>query len=480
MAEDDIQLEPPTVRHRDIVPAVEDRSYLGYIASALFVALAGGFLLAVVLPLSESGTIPGAERVPLLIQAHGWAQLQGWAGLFVAGMAMRLMPRFAGHRPLKQRVTVPVLALLVSSVVVRTVAEPFIDGAAGDWLVLLAAISGACGTAATGGVLVYTLVRGRRKQEPWRYFALAGGAWWLVWAAFILGAGIRAYSDGRYTPAALDDALTWIVLFCPIGNFIWAVQSRSVPVFFGRKNPKIRHVIVPGVALNAGGTLVAASLLPLSGAMSARLVGLGLLLAGVGFAWLAPLAGSVWGTAHRLRPRARSAARYVLAANVCSIAAGIFLVWAGLESAWRGSYEAFGVRDAARHTLGLGVITLLIIGMAQLVAPLFALERAEARKPGLIERGPFWLLIAATLIRVYGALATGHMDEATRLHIVSSAGVLAWLAIALFAVLVARARQREPRMKALLFDGAAAAMAEKAGASGVSPAPGSGGGKPAP
>ncbi|HXU25421.1 MAG TPA: hypothetical protein VN697_15470 [Tepidiformaceae bacterium] len=462
MADDDIQLEPPTVRHRDVVPAVEDRSYLAYIGSALFVALAGGFLLAIVLPLAETGTIPWEDRVPLLIQAHGWAQLQGWAGLFVAGMAMRLMPRFAGRKPLKRSVTVPVLVLLVASVVVRTVAEPFIDGAAGDWLVLVAAVSGALGTVATGGALFYTLVRGRRKQEPWRYFALAGAAWWVAWAAFILAAGIRAYSNGRFTPFALDDALTWMVLIGPVGNFIWAVQSRSVPVFFGRKTPKLRHVVVPGVALNLGGVLIAASLLPVSDSASARLVGLGLLASGIGFAWLPPLAGSVWGTAHRLRPRARSAARYVLAANIAAMGAGILLVWAGSESAWRGAYEAVGVRDAARHTLGLGLITLLIIGMAQLVAPLFALERAEARKPGLVERGPFWLLIAATLIRVYGALATGHMNEDARLHLVSSAGVLAWLAIALFAVLVVRARRREPRMKAILFDGAAAAMAQKA------------------
>ena len=77
-------------------------------------------------------------------------------------------------------------------------------------------------------------------------------------------------------------------------------------------------------------------------------------------------------------------------------------------------------------------------------------------------------MIAATLIRVYGALATGHMNEDARLHLVSSAGALAWLAIALFAVLVARARRREPRMKAILFDGAAAAVAQKAGESRLS------------
>src|SRR5690606_14454323 len=96
---DDIQLEPPTGRSPEVQPAVEDRSYIGYIASALVIALAAGFLLAIVAPLTSTGTLPWDERLPQLIQAHAWAQLQGWAGLFVAGMAMRLIPRFAGRPP---------------------------------------------------------------------------------------------------------------------------------------------------------------------------------------------------------------------------------------------------------------------------------------------------------------------------------------------------------------------------------------------
>ena len=224
------------------------------------------------------------------------------------------MPRFHGRKPLKRNVTVPVLVLLVLSVVVRQLAEPFIDGAAGDWLVLLAAVSGALGTLATGGVLFYTLARGRRKQEPWRYFAMAGAAWWVAWAAFILAAGVRAYSNGRFTPFALDDALTWMVLIGPVGNFIWAVQSRSVPVFFGRKTRSCARSWCPAPRSTSVGSSLQAYALPLSDTASARLVGLGLLASGVGFAWLPPLAGSVWGTAHRIAPRARSAARFVLAA----------------------------------------------------------------------------------------------------------------------------------------------------------------------
>ncbi|KAA0224226.1 hypothetical protein EDM76_13210, partial [bacterium] len=98
----DFQIEPPVARHADVVPAVEDRSYIVFVLGALVMALLGGFLLSVVISLSLSGTISwGEERLPQMTQAHGWAQLQGWAGLFVAGMALRLMPRFAGRPPIR-------------------------------------------------------------------------------------------------------------------------------------------------------------------------------------------------------------------------------------------------------------------------------------------------------------------------------------------------------------------------------------------
>ena len=119
----DIPLDAPLMRHPDVVPAVEDRSYVVFIAGALALAIGGGFALAILVSLAESGVLL-ETRVPWLIQAHGWAQLEGWAGLFVAGMGFRLLPRFAGRRPLPRRVNFAVFALLLSGVVVRTVAQP--------------------------------------------------------------------------------------------------------------------------------------------------------------------------------------------------------------------------------------------------------------------------------------------------------------------------------------------------------------------
>ncbi|MCK9517748.1 MAG: hypothetical protein M0R74_01795 [Dehalococcoidia bacterium] len=448
----DIQLEPPTARHADVTPAVEDRSYIGYVASALVIALAAGFLLAVIVPLTATGTLPWDERLPQLVQAHGWAQLQGWAGLFVAGMAMRLIPRFAGRPPIPVRVTLPVLVLLVVGVVWRTIAQSFFTGTLGEVSLVVSGVIAAGGTLSVSAVLAVTLAKGRKRREPWRYFAWAGTAWWAAWGVLMVPAAIRAADNGRFIPLHMEDVLTWLVIFGAVGNFVWSVQSRSVPVFFGRKTPPIRKVVVPGVLLNAGAALIVLSLLDLSPEANERLLGAGFVLAGGASAWLAPIAGSVWGEAHRLRPRARAAARYVLAANVATLLGGVLLAWSGAASMFSGEFELFGFRDAARHAFGLGMITMLIFGMAQLVAPMFALARAEARPPRLSEVLPFWLLVTATLLRILSGLLleVDSIDLEPRMHTASLAGAMAWVAIALFASTVVRAVRSEPRMKELL------------------------------
>ncbi|NUQ55308.1 MAG: NnrS family protein [Dehalococcoidia bacterium] len=458
----DFQIEPPVARHADVVPAVEDRSYIVFVLGALVMALLGGFLLSVVISLSLSGTISwGEERLPQMTQAHGWAQLQGWAGLFVAGMALRLMPRFAGRPPIRTNVTLPVFVLLFFAAAGRAVAQSSPAGTAAETLLLLAGLAGSAGCAAVGIAVGYTLARGRKRPEPWRYFAWAGAAWWLVWAAMVLIAAIEGARNDAFVPARLDDAMAWAVMLGAVGNFVFSVQSRSVPVFFGRRLPSRRKLAAPGALLNIGALLAIASRLPLHGPVRERLLGAGLALAGLGLLWLAPVAGSLWGEAKRLRPRARAAARYVLAANVSVALAGVLLAWAGANSLISGEFESFAARDAARHALGLGMITMLIIGMAQLVSPVFALERAEARPAGLEDHLAWWSLVAAIVLRVAAGLAYGHMDSEPRMHIAAAAGVLAWLGLGMFAFSVARAVRKEPRMKALLASAAGVSETER-------------------
>lgn len=460
----DIPLEPPTVKAPGIVPAVEDRSYLGYIAAALASALAGGFLLAVWMPLAATDSVGPSGRVPWMIQAHGWIQLQGWAGLFVAGMGIRLIPRFAGRKPVPRVFTLPLLALLVTPVVLRLTVEPWASDGLADGGAIAIGVSSAAGQLGVATVLAWTLWKGRKPREPWRYFAWAGAAWWVAWALLSLAFIPRGdASPAGYLNALDNDALLWVVMLGPIGNFIWAVQSRSVPVFFGRKTPNVAKAVVPGVASNLGAVLLVVSTADVRSPEDWN--GAGFVLAGLSLLVLPLLCGSVWGEARRLRPRAKPAARFVLAANASAMLAGLLLCFAGFRmlSGDDGSMPVH-TRDAARHLLGIGLITMLILGMARLVAPVFALERTEEGVPRALERAPFWMLLAALVLRVGSALLAEPLGYESRMHTASLAGLLAWGAIVIFAFSVLRAVRAEPHTKRALEQVAHDARQRRAGA----------------
>ncbi|HEY4668233.1 MAG TPA: hypothetical protein VIH05_00505 [Tepidiformaceae bacterium] len=448
---DDIQLDPPLARHSEFAPAVEDRSYIIFVGGALVMALGGGFLLSVLLPLTLSGTLDWPGRSIFLLQAHGWAQLQGWAGLFVAGMAIRLIPRFAGRKPIPARINIGIFLLLFGGAAGRTLAQSLLSGSALETAVLVSSVPAALGTLGVAAILAVTLSLGRKKREPWRFLAWAGAIWWAAWAVLLVRAGFRAFDNQGIVPPQFDDAMAWAVMLGAIGNFIFGVQSRSVPVFFGRKTPSIARVAVPAVLLNAGAATVLLSRMA-EGAIEQRLLGAGLASAGIALLWLPPVAGSVRGRATRLRPRARAAARYVLAANISGVVAGLLLLWAGTASLVSGEFEAFGVRDAARHAFGLGLITMLIVGMAQLIAPVFALERAEPRPPGMVDHIAWWGLLSAVVLRVIAGLLVeaDQVDLTSRMHLAALSGVLAWIGLAMFALSVIRAVRKEPAMRELL------------------------------
>jgi hypothetical protein len=454
----DIPLEPPLVAGPGIVRVQEDRSYLLFIAAALTSALAGGFLLAVWGPLATTGDLAPSERAPWMVQAHGWIQLQGWAGLFVAGMAVRLIPRFAGRKPVPRSVTLPLLAALCIPVALRIGLQPYLAPEANHRVGLIISLATVPGTLGVAAVLAFVLVRGRKPAEPWRYFAWAGAGWWAAWACLSLY-NVDDDSLGLFQPPR-NDAFQWAVMLGAIGNFIWGVQSRSVPVFFGRKPPKLSAVAVPATALNLGAALVVFGSWSDQGE---RLAGTGFVLAGAALVWLPPVCGAVWGRARRLRPRARPAARFIVAANLSAVAAGSLLVYSGIRmiGSGDGQWAAPFARDASRHLLGIGTISMLILGMARLIAPVFALERTENGVPRLLERAPFWLLVGAVILRPGAALFGDQFGFENRMHTASLAGALAWLAIAIFAASVLRAARAEPRTQRSLEAAATAAAARR-------------------
>ena len=378
----------------------EERSYLVFAACALLFVLGVGLALGIAIPLT------GDEEA--LVQAHAAAQLEGWLGLFVAGMGLRLVPRLSGRRPFPTSLTAAVFGLLALGAVLRVAA------AWSNPLAVPAAASWAAGSIVLALALASALSSRSRPWTAWRLAAWCGAAWWIVWGA--LGQAEAARTVDGIAPADLAGGWEWAGVIGVTSNFAWAVQARSVPVFFGRRPPGLAMLLPPLLALNAGAVLVVLS------AFAVPVAGAGFALAGLATVWLAPLAGSVWGRAHRLRPASRPAARFVVAANAWAVVGGCLL----LASAATGMAA---LRDAALHALGLGFMTILIVGMAQLVTPAFAGERTALprRRPELWLSLP--LLIAAAALRVTASLLLGEPRAAA----IATSGALAWVGIAVFA-----------------------------------------------
>mgnify|MGYP002682498274 CR=1 FL=1 len=68
----------------------------------------------------------------------------------------------------------------------------------------------------------------------------------------------------------------------------------------------------------------------------------------------------------------------------------------------------------------------------------------------LLERLPFWLLLGSLVLRAGVPLLGERLDYEAGRHTIALAGMLAWLAVAIFAFSVARAVRAEPRTKRAL------------------------------
>jgi len=426
----------------------DDRGYLPFMAAAIATAVGAGFLLAVYVPFAAAGFVGRPADVPFLIQAHGAAQLQGWAGLFVAGMAFRLAPRLAGRRPVDARVSWSAFALLTVGLAGRVLGQA-VPGL--ESVCLLAGVAAGAGMLLVAGTLAWYLVRTRR-PGAWTLGFAAGAFWWVWWAAVAVWSGLQL-TDRRFLLFPEHDPALWTVMLGCVGNFIWAVQSRSVPTFFGRQQPPIRRFAPPWAALNLGLLLVAVQVF--EGLRSPRLEGIGFALAGAGTAGLSLLVGAFHARAHRLRPRARPAARYVAAANWFALAAAAALLWGGVHGAVAGAATDIGLRDAARHLFGVGTITMLIVGVAQLIAPIFALGRAEPRPPSILDHAAFWGLVGAAAVRAMAGILSPWLPYDERMTLAGIAGLFAWFGVARFAWLALDAYRNEERMLELLARGAA-------------------------
>jgi uncharacterized protein involved in response to NO len=396
------------------------------LASALLIGAGGGFVLASVLTLTRAFRVPSGVWWAALAQAHGHLQLYGWAGLFVLGVAFHFLPRLRGAGLAFPEAIPWLLAALVAGIIMRGASQPLLAASGqGIWVAGLIA-SGVLEAIALLGLLVIvatTAIQGPKfstrpalqKVAP----LLVGVFASLGLAAIINLVNVAHASVGPIAglvPATGDAMNVTLGLLGFLVPMALTMSAQTLPMYAGLE-PFPRQLFWPLAVGYFGGLSLALVGIGLGvgwlTGLGTALLGLVLLIFVSLFIRLMRTRGKLPQRVAKLAPQPDAAAynyrrqvstnrnaygpfvALVASAYTWAIVGGVLLVIGGV---WQlvGAAAPFSP-DAARHSLALGFIALLICGIAPRMAPGFS--GGHIRSARLVT-ATLWLGNSAALLRV--------------------------------------------------------------------------------
>lgn len=394
--------------------------------AALLIGACGGFVLAAVLTVTRLlGSATGLwwEAV---VQAHGHLQLYGWAGLFVLGVAFHFLPRLRGAGLAYPRLVPWLLGALVASIALRAICQPLVTfSGAGLWRagLLASGVLEAVAMAAALLMLVATALRGpalATRPAAWSVLPFLIGAFASLGLAALINLentfAAGAVSATGLVPAAGDALNVTLGLLGFLVPMALAMSARALPLYAGLDAfPKkllwpLAFTYFGGLLLVATGTLSTHD--PLTGAGLAVMGAVLCVFVGA-FLRLMRRRGRIPGHVAQLAPQPdRLASSYrskvaserggygpfvalVASAYLWAVLGGVLLIVDG--AALMFSAEPPVPLDAARHSLALGFVALLISGVAPRMLPGFS--GGHIRSAALVTT-TLWLGNGAALLRV--------------------------------------------------------------------------------
>ncbi len=333
------------------------------------------------------------------VVAHGAAQLWGFIGLFVVGIALRYLPMAtSGPRP--------------GRAFRRLLLAAFLTGVVGGFVWSLMAreaswlgpLSGAALVLAAALFLGFLLRQAAGKLRfPWARLISAAGGWMVLWAAATLVLRSRAAAEG---PGMYDEPARQLLMDLAIFGFslnaIYGFGQKLLSGIVGSAAPRGGFVEATFWLHNAGVVLLALG-------HTGQFVWVGPLgvaaLAAGAFSYALAMRGFVRVRRTSARPEVgqRMLDHYVQLA-FCWLLAGLaLLLTADLYWTARGLTPPHAYLGAVRHALTVGFMTTLILGVGQRLLPI--LGHTLLPWPRLVL--PTFVLIAVgNLLRVLTEFAT--------------------------------------------------------------------------
>jgi hypothetical protein len=435
----------------------DPESYRFYLRAAVLIGVLAGAALGAlnltwIAVWGATGTMPRWEWWPALIQAHGNAQLFGWTGLFIIGVAGHSLPRMLQRPTPSAGLARATFGLVLGGLLLGLVAQPlatlsrfpaplFPAAMALQWL----------GVTLFAGCALRLIGRPR---EPWAGFVFAGTLWfWLGATARLCLSGVAVLQGSATPPADANAAYLHAMSWGFLTSFVLGYSLRLLPIFIGLPAGEPRAawtalaLLTTGAAGESVARLAAAPWLS-AAALTLTVCGVGCAVAALRL-WSLPLSDS--------DEDARCMRRFVLTAYIwlgvaVAILFGLRLVeaFSTLPSLRSGGYpvsplhqHAFG--GASRHALTVGFVSLMIVGVAWRILPIFSgARRAHSSLVPLV----FGLLLVGNTLRVAGQAAAGLWGGAWY----GVMGVSGWLELAgvtLFALDVLRLLRGMPEEEEL-------------------------------
>jgi len=391
--------------------------YKRFVFGALFVALTAGFGLGVTNLTRISLAQSYYEISGVLKQIHGHAQIFGWVGLFIMGVAFHAIPRMK-MQPLRHvRAANSCLWLMLGGVFLRVFAQPLARHYAGAAALL---ISGAAELAAVG-IFVWLLggsvARSKQPRESYEKFIWASVAWFAVLAVWNLWIVLQMSLKRSMGIPALADAL-WIhvAFFGFIANMIFGFSLRVLPHFLGLRDSKTWAANIAFVSWNAAIFFR----YPVE-----QLAWIASVLEAVAIVLL------VWALGVFARRRTKIEIKGVDNSFAWFIKLGY--AWLLVAALTPFHADLFRLSASARHTMAIGFVTPLIFGVSYRVLPIFNGVNLWSNR---LMRASFWCLAAGSTLAF--SMALNRVFETTWSYAWSGiAGFSVFAALVMFAVNIA-------------------------------------------
>lgn len=359
------------------------------------------------------------------VVAHGAAQLWGFIGLFVVGIALRYLPMTTSGPPPGRAFCRLLLSSLLAGVI-----GGFVWSMAPRELPWLGPLSGIALVLAAVLFLIFLFRQVSQKLRfTWARAIIAAGLWLFIWAVLTLILRTGAAADG---PGSYSDSMRQMFMELAIFGFsmnaIYGFGQRLLAGIVGTATPRNSAIEATFWLHNAGVVLLGVG--HAAQDTLALLIGVVALATGA-LSYVFGMRGFVRIRPSLPRPEVGPGllGRYVQLAFFWLMAGLILLVASEVYWTARGRTPPHAYAGAVRHALTVGFMTTLILGVGQRLLPI--LGHRLLPYPRLVL--PIFVLIAVgNFFRVLTEFAAAWSAVAFALMPISS--MLEFAALVLFAI----------------------------------------------